>query len=47
MARTGLSKEEATKNAEEPIPLKRLSAPAETANVVRFLASDEASFIYG
>ena len=29
------------------IQLKRLSAPAEIANAVRFLASDESSFMTG
>ena len=44
---TGLSREEATKNVEGTIPLERLCAPAEIANIVRFFASDEASFLTG
>jgi NAD(P)-dependent dehydrogenase (short-subunit alcohol dehydrogenase family) len=46
-AANGLTLEEARARAIEQIPLGRMAAPEEIANVVMFLASDRAGFVSG
>lgn len=47
-SRTGISAEEALDNfVQANIPMERVGTPEEVANVVTFLASDEASYITG
>ncbi|NHZ72691.1 MAG: SDR family oxidoreductase, partial [Aquificales bacterium] len=44
---TGQEKEDVVSNLTERIPLGRLGVPADVAQLVAFLVSDEAAFITG
>ena len=44
---TGKLKEEQKNALIKSIPLSRMGSPAELANIVRFIASNEASYITG
>lgn len=46
-AAKNVSPEEVLINAKSEIPMKRLGCPEEMANLVTFLASDQASYITG
>jgi 3-oxoacyl-[acyl-carrier protein] reductase len=46
-ARLGLTPEQLQQEAAQRIPLRRVGQPREVANVICFLASDEASFVSG
>ncbi len=44
---TNILKEEVKEEIGKNIPLKRIGTPKDVANVVKFLASDESSYITG